>query len=565
MKPPQNNLFRYERPSATSLIDDDLGMVVDNFAGGGGASTGIEAAIGRPCDLAVNHDPQAIAMHEVNHPDTRHLCESVWDIDPLKVTGGRTVGLAWFSPDCTYFSKARGGKPQRDEAKKVRGLAWVVIKWAKAVKPRVIMLENVEEFRHWGPLKRDGQPCKRRRGQTFDQWVGALRAEGYEVDWKELRACDYGAPTIRKRLFLIARCDGRPIVWPAATHGKAPLLPYRTAAECIDWSLPCPSIFERRRPLVEKTLTRIATGIRRYVIDAQEPFIVTCNHGGDWFRGQGISEPFKTVTGSRDAHGLVSPILSQYHSQKGDESRCGSPNDPINTLDTQNRFGLVSAFLAKHFGGAVGAKVTRPFPTITQRGVQNQVTTAYLNRICQNGSKGKRVSDVRDPLTTITSKNEHCVTAAFLSHQRGSNTGGGNGNLDKPLNALTAGGNHIAEVRAFLIQYYSHGSGKTGRAIDKPAPTIPTKHRLGLVTISGIEYQIIDIGMRMLQPRELFRCQGFPDDYVIDPINPATSRAFTKTLQIKMCGNSVSPQMSEALVRANVAAPENYFAKGAVA
>ena len=263
-------------------------IVVDNFAGGGGASTGIKMAIGRDVDIAINHDPAAIAMHRANHPLTEHYCESVWDIDPKTATGGRPVALCWFSPDCKHFSKAKGGKPVN---KNIRGLAWVALRWAATVRPRVIMLENVEEFKTWGPLK-NNYPDPEQKGRTFNCFVNALRRHGYKVDWRELRACDYGAPTVRKRFFLVARCDGKPIVWPEPTHGdpasiqvKTGLLkPWRTAAECIDWTLPCPSIFERKKPLAENTMRRIAKGLQKFVIDNPAPFIVQVKHGGDAFR-----------------------------------------------------------------------------------------------------------------------------------------------------------------------------------------------------------------------------------------------------------------------------------------
>ncbi len=282
-----------------SLIDRDNArprggdeLIVDNFAGAGGASLGIEAAVDRSVDIAINHDTRALDIHAINHPHTTHLLSDVWEVDPVEATKGRPVGLAWFSPDCRHFSKAKGGKPVE---KRIRGLAWVAIKWAKAVRPRVIILENVEEFKTWGPLERDGRPVKARAGLTFRWWCSRLQALGYRLEHRELVAADYGVPTTRKRFFLIARCDGEPIVWPEPTHAprdkakSAGLLPWRAAAECIDWSLPCPSIFTRRRPLAETTMRRIANGLRRYVIDAAEPFIVCCNHGGDGFRGQSLS------------------------------------------------------------------------------------------------------------------------------------------------------------------------------------------------------------------------------------------------------------------------------------
>ncbi len=480
-----------------------MNLIVDNFAGGGGASLGIRMALGRDVDIAVNHDENAIVMHAANHPHTEHLCESVWTVDPIQVCRGRPVELAWFSPDCKHFSRAKGGKPVE---KRVRGLAWVAVKWAKLVRPRVICLENVREFIEWGPLGMDNLPRLDAKGKTFNRFVAMLRNLGYAVEWRNLNAADYGAPTCRKRLFLIARCDGERICWPFPTHSQGDRLfgssPWRTAAECIDFSLPCPSIFDRKRPLADKTLRRIAAGLRRFVIDSPDPFIVTCNHSGDEFRGQSIKQPFATITGSRDAHGVVMPhvqkffggvvghsvnrpigtitavdhhavasaYLTKYHGQKADESRCPTPDDPISTLDTQNRFGLCAAYLEKFYGTARGSSLDAPAPTITGQ----------------------------------------------------------------------AGGGHLAEVRAFLVKYYGCG---TGQRISEPAATITSRDRLGLVTVHGVPHQIVDIGLRMLTPRELARCQGFPDDYVLTG---------TKANQVARIGNSVCPQAAAAIVRANV-------------
>lgn len=502
-----------QRPGAryvAGLFDE---LLVDNFAGGGGASEGIAKALGRAVDIAINHDAAALAMHSANNPDTLHLAENVWDADPIALTAGRSVGLAWFSPDCKHFSKAKGGRPV---SKRIRGLAWVVLRWAATVRPRVIILENVEEFTTWGPLDADERPCPRRRGETFRSWVHQLRGLGYEIEWRELRACDYGAPTIRKRLFIIARCDGMPIVWPVPTHGPG-LIPYRTAAECIDWSIPCPSIFERKRPLAENTLRRIANGIRRFVIEAKQPFIVTCNHSGPEFRGQAVTKPMCTLTASRDAHGLVVPYtVPRYGEREGQAPRCRSIDEPLATVTpTGNGASLVAAFLAKHYGGMTGVPIDTPLPTTTARGTQNQIVTAHL------------------------------------MHQYTSNTNGGNGDLTKPLKTVVAGGNHHALVYSFLSKYYGTA---TGQSLNEPAHTITAKARLGLVTVTvdGVEYVIIDIGMRMLQPRELFRAQGFPDDYIIDPI--VNGRPLSKTAQVRMCGNSVSPQMAKVLVEANYSA-----------
>jgi DNA (cytosine-5)-methyltransferase 1 len=500
------------RQVALRLHDE---LVVDNFAGGGGASLGIEWALGRSPDIAVNHDPEAIAMHTANHPETRHYCESVWDIDPRFVTNGRSVGLAWFSPDCTFHSKARGGQPflDRNKARRRRGLAWIVIRWAKAVRPRIIFLENVEEFEAWGPLLDDGTPCPLRRGDTFRRWVAQLRNLGYAVEWRQLRACDYGAPTTRKRLFLVARCDGQPIAWPEPTHGPG-RLPYRTAAECISWELPCPSIFGRKRPLAEKTLARIARGLRRYVIDAAEPFIVPVTHHGD-LRTYGIHEPMRTVTGAkRGEHALVSPTLIQqsWGERVGQAPRALDIHAPLGTVVGGGiKHALVSAFLAKHYGGHEGP-----------------------------GSTPAR------PLDTVTVRDHHALVASNLVKLRGECHGA---DVAAPAPTVTAGGTHLAEVRAFLLKYYrAEGDPR----LELPLHTITTKHRFGLVTVHGIDYAIVDIGMRMLVPRELFRAQSFPDTYRID-VGP-DGKALSKTAQVRMCGNSVPPVMARVLVAANYAA-----------
>ena len=395
-------------------------LIVDNFAGGGGASTGIELATGRSVDIAINHDPAAIAMHRANHPSSKHYCENVWDVDPVEACAGRPVGLAWFSPDCKHFSKAKGGKPVE---KAIRGLAWVAIRWAKLVRPRVIILENVEEFTTWGPLV-GNRPDPKRKGQTFRRFVHALKRYGYRVEWNELRACDYGAPTIRKRFFLIARCDGRPIMWPEATHGDPATLfvasgilhPWRTAAEIIDWTIPCPSIYDRKKPLCENTMRRIARGLRKFVLEHPQPYIV-------------------------DDH--IAPFLIQYHTeQSGKEVRGQAVDKPLMTADSSNRYGLVTALLIKYYGQGEG-------------------------------------QSLRDPLHTITAKD-----------------------------------------------------------------------RFGLVIVRGEPYQIIDIGLRMLTPRELFRAQSFPEDYIID--RDADGKHYPKSAQVARCGNAVPPPFAEALVRANL-------------
>ena len=352
---------------ASSKFRDGLfdGLIVDNFAGGGGAGLGIEQAVGRPVDYAINHNPKALAMHRVNHPGTTHLHSDVWEVDPRDVAQGRPIDLAWFSPDCKHFSKAKGGRPV---SPRVRGLAWVVIRWAELVRPRMIMLENVEEFKTWGPLTADGMPCPKAKGETFRGWVGKLRDRGYDVQWRELRACDYGVPTIRKRLFLVARCDGQPIVWPKPTHGKG-LLPYTTAADCIDWSNPCPSIFERKRPLADNTLKRIATGISRYVLKDANPFIVTIAHYNGRNTAHDINRPLTTITSNPKggAHALCVPTLVQtgYGERAGQAPRVPGLPKPLGTIVASGKHALVTAFLAKHYTGVVGHGVEQPIGTIT--------------------------------------------------------------------------------------------------------------------------------------------------------------------------------------------------------
>lgn len=423
---------------------------VDNFAGGGGASEGISWAIGRDVDVAINHDPEAIALHKVNHPSTKHYCEDIWQVDPVEAVAGNPVALAWFSPDCKHFSRAKGGKPVD---KNIRGLAWVAVRWAKKVRPRVIMMENVPEIMTWGPLDGDGRPIKARAGETFRRFTGCLQKLGFTVDWRLLMSCDYGAPTRRKRFYMIARCDGKAIRWPDPKYGQRGTLevqagvkkPWRTAAECIDWSLPAQSIFGRKKPLAEKTMQRIIRGLEKFVINNPSPFIIEVNHNhsNDYsFRGQAIDEPLNTVT-AKHGYGLVAPTLIQYHDeQHGNDVRGQRLDEPIMTVDTSNRYGLTSAYLV----------------------------TMHNN---QDGQKA-----------------------------------------DEPLGTICASTIHHMAVTAFLTKYYTSGANVV--PVTDPLPTVTTKDRLALITVKGAKYRIADIKMRMLQPRELFNAQGFPADYVID-------------------------------------------------
>lgn len=529
-------------------------LIVDLFAGGGGASTGIEQAIGRHVDVAINHDPEAVSLHERNHPQTRHYVSDVFEVDPEAVCGGQSVGLMWASPDCKHFSKAKGGKPV---SKKIRGLAWVVVKWAKLVRPRIIHLENVEEFQTWGPLLPNGRVCPDRKGRTFRTWKRQLERMGYVIEHRELRACDFGAPTIRKRLFLTARCDGQPIVWPTATHGapatlpvrEKKLKPWRTAAECIDWSIPCPSIFERNKELAEATMRRIAHGLKRYVIDSAKPYIVRIGQqGGNGTYTNDVDTPLTTIT-TKAEHLLASPTLLSvgYGERDGQAPRTLDIEKPLTTVVGAKKHALVSAFLAKHYGGVVGHEIDKPTGTVTTVD-HHSLVAAHITKF--HGTSAGAPMD--DPLATVTSnsfiKRPGCavpigLVTSHLAKLRGTSA---SADTAEPLHTISAGGWHHAEVRALLIKYYGTDQDPD---LHEPMHTVTTKDRFGLVTVKGEDYLIADIGMRMLQPRELYRAQGFPETYVIDI--GADGRPLTKTAQVRMCGNSVCPPVACAIVAAN--------------
>lgn len=581
------------------LVDE---ATVDVFAGGGGASTGIEQAyselgLDEVVDIAVNHDEDALAMHAANHPRTLHLREDVFKVDIRRRVGRRLVRLLWQSPDCKHFSKAKGGKPVE---KRIRGLAWVGVKWAKILKPRVIALENVEEFQSWGPLIKTGDgwyPDPARKGQTFQRFIGQLRALGYRIEWRELRACDYGAPTIRKRLIVIARRDKAPIVWPKASHGKG-LKPYRTAAECIDWSIPCPSIFERKKPLAEATLRRIARGIQRYVIEAAEPFIVPMQHAnpptpvdaplgtittqGNKFNlvvphitkyhgesaGSGIDAPMPTVTsnsfhkrpGGNPPLALVEAQIAPFITEHANASnQRNMPSDePLRTITAQvkgGHFALAGATLV-HVGNGERAgqapramNIEKPLGTVVAQGVKQHLVTAFLaQHNTMPGGAPHAGHDARKPVSTISGKgSQQQVVTSHLVKLKGTCKDGQP--VDQPAPTVQAGGWHIGEVRAFLVKYFSTA---VGQALDEPAATLTSKPRLGLVYVRGEAYQIVDIGMRMLTARELARAQGFPDSYVID--RGADGKPLTKSAQVRMIGNSVCPPLAKAIVLAQFAA-----------
>lgn len=567
-----------KRDLITLSLDLGSELIVDNFAGGGGASTGLERAFGRPVDVAINHDPEALAMHAANHPHTKHYCESVFDVDPVAITGNQPVGLVWLSPDCKHFSKAKGGKPV---SKKIRGLAWIALRWAATVKPRVIMLENVEEFVTWGPLGADGRPCPKNRGRTFRSFVNALERHGYRVDHRELRACDFGAPTIRKRLFLVARRDGLPIVWPTPTHGdpksaavrSGALQPWRTAADCIDWSIPCPSIFERARPLKDATLRRIARGIMKFVVNSADPFIVPIAHYNGRDTVHSGAEPLRTVTAHPKGGSLavVAPTLVHVTHHGGD--RTAPIGDPLATVTGANRGeqALVAATLIQTGYGERPGQAPRvpgldkPLGTIVAGAAKHAAVTAFLAK--HYGGHESPGSSLDASISTITTQDHHHLVMSNLVKLRGTSRDGQP--ADEPLHTISAGGVHHAEVRAFLIKYY--GNEKDGVELREPLHTVPTHDRFGLVTIHGEDYAIVDIGMRMLTPRELARAQGFPDSYVLDPMvevrrNQQSMKRtrkgphapvkwkrapLSKSAQVRMIGNSVCPDLSEALARAN--------------
>lgn len=554
-------------------------LFVDNFAGGGGASTGIEMAIGRSVDVAINHDPDAIAMHRANHPNSKHYCEDVWQVDPEEACGGNPVALAWFSPDCKHFSRAKGGKPVD---KNIRGLAWVTIRWAYTVRPRCLMLENVPEIMTWGPLGKDNKPIKERSGETFEGFVLALTTGipkdhpafkemcdalgistkskmadaltlglGYKVEYKILKSCDFGAPTTRTRFYMIARCDGQPIVWPEPTHAPrnsqevkdGTKLPYRTAAECIDWSIPTQSIFERSKPLAENTLRRIARGIQKFVVENPEPFIVTVNHSGDGFRGQDINEPLQTVT-AKHGYGVVAPHLTKFQ-----QNSLGQPLDrPIDTvMPGAQRFGLIAPTLIQYHDEqgkdeVRGQELTEPIMTLDTSN-RYALSCAHIMKNYAGGYTGAG-SAADAPLDTVTAKDHNSLVTAHIMTMRRNMDGQ---KADEPLTTVSCSGAHHAEVQAFLVKYFSTGAAKP---VDEPLDTVTTKDRFAVVTVHGEEYVITDIRMRMLQPRELFNAQGFPGDYIID--TDADGKAYPKSKQVARCGNAVTPPVPAALVRANL-------------
>jgi len=674
--------------------DDEI--VVDFFCGGGGAGTGLEMGLGRTVSVAKNHSPQAISMHTVNHPGAVHYTTDVFEGDPDSECGGRAVGWFHMSPDCTHHSQAAGGQPRKRE---IRNLSWIGLKWAGKKMPRVISLENVKQILQWGPLiakrcKTTGRvvklggdiaepgevvpvhqqflvPDPKRRGQTWSVFVAELKRLGYAVEWRVIKACDFGAPTSRERLFMIARCDGQPIVWPEPTHAKNPVKgqqKWKTAADCIDFSDLGKSIFGRKKDLAPATLRRVAKGMKKFVIDNPAPFIVPiANWSGEAV--QSADEPLRTVTSypKGGAFSVVSPIIapathqgsdrindpldplptvtcanrgeltlisptliqSGYGERPGQEPRvpglgqplgtvvaggikhaltssvlvgAGGPeysgkpataDQPVGTLMTQNHRAVATAFMAQMNGGfnTTDAKgMDEPLTTVTNTGSQQQLVTATLI----TNTTGHAPSELNGPVPTVTTGQHHALVAANLVHLRGNCDARA---ADEPLRTISAGGEHHGLVSAFMERAFgasvgqgleepaptitAGGGGKSSlvslklspeheagalrvaaflisyygteniSACDAPTPTITTKDRLAMVTVmvKGTPYVIVDICLRMLKPSELYKAQGFPADYIIS--HGADGKPFTKTQQVHMCGNSVSPPPMAALARAN--------------
>ena len=540
-------------------------IFVDNFAGGGGASTGIELATGHPVDIAINHSESAILMHRKNHPFTEHYKEDVWAINPNEVTRGRPVKLAWFSPDCKHFSRAKGAALVD---KKIRGLAWIVLRWAGLVRPDIIMLENVPEFVTWCPVRK-GKPVKKKKGQTYRKWLGQLSDLGYTIESRVLCAADYGAPTIRKRFCLIARCDGKPITWPERTHApreseevkNGKLKPWKAAAEIIDWTQPCYSIFESKeeikrkfgarvnRPLSPNTLRRIARGLDKFVIKSAEPFIVPINHGerkGQAPRVNDIYNPLNTVV-SKGIHALVAPTLTQYHTeQRGESVRGQGLREPIMTVDGSNRYGLAAMHLTQYFSGEGHYhSVDEPLATITTM-EREGVIAAHLSKFY----RGVIGADVKEPLPTVTAIDHNGLLVAHLAHFMGKDKGQ---SLNQPLMTITAKEN-FAQITTELVKvddaqnlgYWNH----VRDMLNEYSGYNIAADEILLLNIKGLWYFISDIGFRMLTPRELYNAMGFPPDYVID--KDIYGNEIKRADQVARCGNAVCPPMAAAMVRANL-------------
>lgn len=548
-----------------SMLDE---IIVDNFAGGGGASTGIELATGRPVTIAINHDPAAILMHKTNHPYTEHLQASVWDVDPEKVCAGHPVGLAWFSPDCKHFSKAKGAALVD---RNIRGLAWIVLRWAGTVKPRVIILENVEEFQTWGPVRK-GKPVKKKAGCTFQKWLGQLKDLGYTVEFRVLIAADYGAPTSRKRFVLIARCDGRPIVWPERTHAPAESAevkcgkykPWRSAAEIIDWSLPCPSVFATKgeiqeqygvkavRPLADNTMRRVIRGVDKFTIKSGKPFIVPTGYGerkGQAPRVHDIEAPVPTVVATGKEN-LCRPLLTPITVSNTTNSVGGSAAEPVHTVTTAgNQMLVFPSLIQYHTEQSENVRangVETPLPTVDASN-RYGLTTAHLVEYFSTG----RPLDVRIPMHTVTSRDREALTAVHIAEFKGQDKGQ---SVDRPLRTITASIGEFAEVQTRVVQYTPDADLKYWPEIrvllNKHCGYSLSEDEVLLLNIRDTWYFISDIGLRMLTPRELYAAMGFPPDYIID--KDYEGNDYPKSQQVARCGNAVCPPMATAVVMANL-------------
>ncbi len=592
---------RMKKEAAKTIAQIDLleEKILDSFAGGGGASTGIELATGRVVTWAINHDLDAIRQHKANHPYPTHYQASDWDLDPMEITKGQPVGLAWFSPDCKHFSKAKG-KALRD--RKIRGLAWIVLRWAGTVRPRVIMLENVEEFQTWGPVRK-GKPVKKKAGQTFHKFIFQLQDLGYQVEYRELVAADYGAPTTRKRFVLVARCDGRPIVWPEPSHAprdseavkSGRLKPWRSAAEIIDWSLPSYSIFDSKqeikekygvnavRPLADNTLRRAIRGADKFTIRSGSPFLMECNHGGDG-HVRSVSEPVNTLT-AKYTCGVVEPVMAaaqlmsigqtgggdrirdmrepapttvskqeaclvaanliQYHTEQTENVRASGLNEPIATIDASNRHGLVSAQLVEYYGNGNPLSVREPMHTITAHD-REALVSAHIQKFF-GGVVGE---DAREPLPTVTSVDHNALCAAHVVEFKGQDIGQ---SVEKPLRTISASAGEFAVCRAVVTKVENRDFGhwpQIRALLNRYCGYSLAEDEVILLVIHGIAYIIVDITLRMLTPRELYNAMGFPPDYIID--RDYEGKPYAKSAQVARCGNAVCPPLAEAMVRANL-------------
>lgn len=574
-------------------------IIVDNFAGGGGASTGIELACGRPVTIAINHDPDAILLHKTNHPYTEHLQASVWDVDPVEVCRGRKVGLAWFSPDCKHFSKAKGAALVD---RNIRGLAWIVLRWAGTVRPDVILLENVEEFVTWGPVRK-GKPVKSKAGQTFQQWKRQLEDLGYAVEHRVLVAADYGAPTTRKRFVLVARCDGKPIVWPERTHAPrnspevkaGKLKPWRSAAEIIDWSIPGYSIFQTKeeikqkygvtvvRPLAENTLRRVIRGVDKFTLRSGEPFLVPTGYGernGQAPRVHDINESVPTVVGT-GKHQLADLLLAPFTATNTSNSVGAPACDPVHTVTTAGNQMLITPHLVEcnHSGGGHIADAREPYKTITARHTGGivaanliQYHTEQTENVRANGLEAPintvdasnrygfvsanlveyytagRPLDVSAPMHTVTSHDREALVTANITEFNGQDIGQ---DCRKPLRTITASAGEFAVVRITLSQTGGMGFWPQVRELlNRFCGYNLADNECLVLMIGDVGYYIADITLRMLTPRELYNAMGFPPDYQIE--HDYLGNAYPKSKQVARCGNAVCPPMAEAVVRANL-------------